>query len=565
MFTLLLIAGGVALILFATRTLREGLDRLVGAQLGPFLQHAAKTPVRSFFAGLGVSVVAPSSSTMSALAVQAVQSRFVSTRQMLMIMAGADIGITLMVWLSAWDLQRFGPVLILIGFCFFNYAKNRRYRGGGQVVLALGLLFQGIVIIQHAIAGATLSPDLEKLIELATHNPVAIAILMGIMAVALQSSTATILLIVSLGSATVRAASAGVADTVSPIPMNMSIALPAIIGANVGVSITTLIMGWASIETRRLAVGNLVAKLAVAVPALILIGFVPLGDLISKIPGDFPKDVANTHTLFNVLKAILVFPLLVPLVNLVDRVIPAPADKSAEAFKPQYINAGTYDGVSLAMGQSAREIMRAGEIVRAMLDDLWRAIKTNDESLVRQIAERDNQVDLLDIEIRRFLVKLNAQPMDADDQQEQMRQMRYLTELEAIGDIIDKNLCKLAIKKIRLNVDFGREGWSELEEFDKKVSQNMLIADTAFQTRDKELAEKLLRHKDHIDCQIRELRDRHFTRFSGVTEAEYEVSAIQLDLLTNLKRINSHVTHVAYAVLYAQQYPMQVEPARAAS
>ena len=540
MFTVLLIAGGVALILFATRQLREGLDRLVGARLGPFLQKASRTPVRAFLAGLGASVVAPSSSTMSALAVQAVQSRFVSTRQMLLIMAGADIGITLMVWLSALNLQHFGPVLILFGWVAYQYSSRRKIRGFGQVALALGLLFQGITVIQGSIAGGVTSPDLQTLLGVASRNPLGMMVFAGLLSVFLQSSTATILLVVSLGSVD------------SAISMN--VALPAVVGANVGVSLTTMIMGWSSIETRRLAGGNLAAKLIVATGVLLLMMPLHLGDRLTSLPGPFAMDVANAHTLFNVMKAIIVLPLLTPLTRLVDALMPAPPAKSAASFGPQYINAGSYDGVSLAMGQSAREIMRAGEIVRQMLDDLWRAMKTNDEPLVREIAERDNQVDLLDAEIRKFLARLNGQPMDADDQQEQMRQMRYLTELEAIGDIIDKNLCKLAIKKIRLNVDFGLEGWQELEEFDQKVSQNMLIADTAFQTRDKDLAEKLLRHKDHIDQQMRELRDRHFTRFAVATEAEYEMSAIQLDVLTNLKRINSHVSHVAYAVLHAQQY-----------
>ena len=485
---------------------------------------------------------------MSALAVQAVKSQFVSTRQMLLIMAGADIGITLMVWLSALDLQHFGPVLILIGWLGYQYSSRRKIRGAGQVTLALGMMFQGIVVIQAAVAASPPSADMLTLIGVASRNPVAMALLAGILSLFLQSSTATILLVVSIGSAKVAGGS----------PFSMDVALPAVIGANVGISLTTLMMGWNSVETRRLAAGNLFAKLFVAAVLLALLWPLDLGKLIERIPGDFAKDVANSHTLFNVLKAIIVFPMLTPITKLVDAMVPAPPEKSAAAFGPQYINAGSYDGVSLAMGQSAREIMRAGEIVRQMLDDLWRAMKRNDESLVREIAERDNQVDLLDAEIRKFLARLNGQPMDADDQQEQMRQMRYLTELEAIGDIIDKNLCKLAIKKIRLNVDFGREGWSELEEFDKMVCQNMLIADTAFQTRDKDLAEKLLRHKDHIDQQMRELRDRHFQRFAVATEAEYEMSAIQLDVLTNLKRINSHVTHVAYAVIYAHQYPMSI-------
>jgi phosphate:Na+ symporter len=546
MNTTLLIAGGVALILFATRFLREGLDRLVGSKLGPFLQRAARTPVRAFFAGIGVSVLAPSSTTMSALAVQAVQSRMVSSEQMLFIMAGADIGITLMVWLSALNLQKYAPVVILIGVIGHLYGRSRKQRGLGQVILAMGLLFEGIQIIQTGSGQLMLSSDVQKLIAIAADNPFALFLAVVALAVFLQSSTATILLVMGLG------ASLGDSSTTSPI----TLALTAVLAANVGVSITTLLLGWNNPESRRLAVANLTAKIFVAMAILALVNPLHIALGLNRIPGGFAKRVADSHTLFNVVKALFVFVAVVPINRIAAWLVPIPEGKATQIFGPRYINTGTFDGVSLAMGQSAREIMRAAEIIRGMLDDLWRAIKNNDESLVRAISERDNQIDLLDAEIRKFLSKLSAQPMDADDQQEQMRQIRYLTELEAIGDIIDKNLCKLAIKKIRLQLDFPSEAWTELDDFDRKVVQNMLIADTAFQTRDKDLAQKLLRHKDFLDLTIRELRDRHFARFAAATETDYKASAIQLDLLTNLKRINSHVSHVAYAVLYAQNYTL---------
>jgi phosphate:Na+ symporter len=153
---------------------------------------------------------------------------------------------------------------------------------------------------------------------------------------------------------------------------------------------------------------------------------------------------------------------------------------------------------------------------------------------------------------------MSGQPMDPEETQEQLRQLRYLAELESIGDIIDKNLCRLVLKKINLGIDFPADTWRELDDFDKKVLENMLLADTAFQTRDRELAEKLLRHKDHIDLQIRQLRDAHFVRLPGQNDTDYEASAIQLDLLTNLKRINSHVTHVAYAVIHGGNYPTAI-------
>ena len=130
-----------------------------------------------------------------------------------------------------------------------------------------------------------------------------------------------------------------------------------------------------------------------------------------------------------------------------------------------------------------------------------------------------------------------------------MRQLRYVSELETIGDIIDKNLAELVRKKINLGVEFSGEGWQDLEDFHAKVSENMTIAETAFTTRDLQLVKLLLKNKKRIDAHERELRDRHFARLNAGLSQSQETSAIHLDLLTHLKRINSCVSHVAYAIL----------------
>ena len=130
-----------------------------------------------------------------------------------------------------------------------------------------------------------------------------------------------------------------------------------------------------------------------------------------------------------------------------------------------------------------------------------------------------------------------------------MRQLRYLAELETIGDIIDKNISELVLKKIRLGSEFSRDGAEELDDFYEKVVENVVIAETAFTTRDKIVAGQLLRHKQRIDLHERDLRDRHFKRLNEGLAESHETSAIHLDLLTHLKRINSCVSHVAYALL----------------
>ena len=134
-----------------------------------------------------------------------------------------------------------------------------------------------------------------------------------------------------------------------------------------------------------------------------------------------------------------------------------------------------------------------------------------------------------------------------------MRQLRYLAELETIGDIVDKNLSELVLKKIRLGTQFSKDGRAELEDFFRKVAENVVIAETAFTTRDQTIAQQLLRHKERIDQCERELRDRHFARLNEGLVESHETSAIHLDLLTHLKRINSHVTHVGYAILQDTQ------------
>ncbi len=134
-----------------------------------------------------------------------------------------------------------------------------------------------------------------------------------------------------------------------------------------------------------------------------------------------------------------------------------------------------------------------------------------------------------------------------------MAQLRYTNELETIGDIIDRNLAELVVKRAQTDIWFSDAGWAELDGFYKKVAENLLIAETAFATRDHLLAQRLLRHKQALGEEERRLRDRHFTRLRQGQTQSHESSAVHLDILTHLKRINSCVTHVAYAIV--QSHP----------
>lgn len=532
MLSLLTIAGGVMLILFGVRHLRKGLDRLFGEQLGAWLQRLSGNRIKSFFSGVGVSILAPSSATMSVLAVQMVHAGHMNARAMLALMLGVDIGLTVTVLLISLQLEQFAMVLILFGMIGFQYTHGSRSRGLGQLLLALGLIFLAIGTIKTAAGGISGNADLIEILKIASHYPWAIALLAAVMTMALQSSTATIGVVIGLAAA-------------GAVPLPMSLA--AVAGANVGIVFSLLLFGWRQVESRRLAVAMLTAKLTVGTLTILLLPW--LAKAIDSVPVSIEQHIALSHSAFNVAMALLFLPLITPLASVVEWIIPDAPEPSETRFGPRFINTGLTDSVPLALDQSMREILHVAEVVSGMFGDLWRALKSNDRELAEQVSERDDQVDLLDAEIKRFLTSVLSLGEDPAQAREQMRQLRYLTELETIGDIIDKNLVELVVKKHKLNVDFTKDGWQELDSFYGKVLETMTLAEAAFTTRDQMMAQQLLHHKERIKQEEEDLRDRHFARLNAGEVQSHETSAIHLDILTHLKRINSCVTHVAYAIL----------------
>ena len=533
MLILLKIAGGVALLLFGVRYLRKGLDRLFGARLGVWLRNLGSRRGLSFLSGIVIGILAPSSTTISVLAVQTVQVGHMSARQMLAVMLGANIGLTILVQLVALHVDEYAPILILVGFVLFQYAGSGTSRGIGQFLLALGFFFLAMVVIKTAVLAGDLGPDSDmgRIIAIAEGYPGWLAFLSMIMATTLQSATATISVVIGLGAA-------GVTD--------LRLAIPVVIGANVGLALTTLIVGWKQIESRRLGVANFVLKIIVAGIGL---GTMPwLIQWMSELQIPLSGKVALLHTGFNIAQAAIGLPFLGPIHALMVRLVPEPRTNH-RPFGPKFINQGRVDSMALAIGQSMREIMHMSEIVCSMLQDIWTALKTNDERLAREVSSRDDRVDLLDREIKRFLTKLAREDLDPKSADEEMRQLQYLTEVETVGDIVDKNLCELVLKKIRLKARFTAQGERELDDFYAKVLENLAIADAVFTTRDRSLAELLIRKKERLGEYEQELRDRHFARLNAGVPQAHETSAIHLDLLTHLKRINSAVSHVAYSVV----------------
>jgi phosphate:Na+ symporter len=192
-----------------------------------------------------------------------------------------------------------------------------------------------------------------------------------------------------------------------------------------------------------------------------------------------------------------------------------------------------------------------GDTVEAMLRDVMAAIMNNDRKLAGDVSRMDNIVDRLNEAIKLYVTKLTRDSLDEREGRRAMEIISFTINLEHIGDIVDKNLSELAVKKIKGRYQFSAEGAAELIAFHKRVCESLQAAFGIFMTGDVEAARKLLREKSALRQAELEAADRHFERLREGRPESLETTSLHLDILSDLKRIHSHICSVAYPVLEA--------------
>jgi phosphate:Na+ symporter len=261
-----------------------------------------------------------------------------------------------------------------------------------------------------------------------------------------------------------------------------------------------------------------------------------------------PRQIANAHSLFNVGITALFLPFASVLARLISRLVPE--DKEREGlFGPKYLDERMLQTPALALGQATREALRMADIVSGMLSKTMGALSTQDPELIDLIEETDNQVDTLNREIKHYLTNLSQQDLTEEQSRREIGILGFVSDMENIGDIVDKNLMELAKKRIHKGVRFSEPGAGEIEMLHKQVLRNLELAISAFASGDPALAQQVLERKPEISQTERRFRQAHIQRLHEGYRESVDISEIHLDILTNLKRINSHITAVAYPII----------------
>jgi phosphate:Na+ symporter len=527
--------GGVALLLWGLHMVRSGIMRAFGAELRRFLSTALRNRLLALLAGVGVTAVLQSS-TATALMVTSFAARgLVALVPALAIMLGANIGTTLIVQVLSFNVSAVAPVLFLVGLGAFKLGKRTPTRDLGRVAIGLGLMLLALHTLLDTLAPAESAPSVRALLEAITGQPVLCVVIAAALTWAAHSSAAVVLLVMPLAYS----------HFITPVA-----ALALVLGANLGSAINPVLEGGTSSNpaSRRLPAGNLINRVIGVVVVLPLLQ--PIADALTRLEPNPARMTADFHMAFNVALAVVFIFLLDYLAWLLVRLLPDPA-KSADPSSPLYLDETAVSTPSVALACAARETLHMGDIVESMLRKAMTALMTNDRQLAAEVSRMDNIVDRLDDAIKLYVTKVTRESLDDRDGRRAMEIISFSINLEHIGDIIDKNLMELAVKKIKHKYEFSKEGAKELATFHKLIMDNLKLAFSVFINDNVKIARTLISEKTQIRTAELACADSHLARLREGRPESIETSSLHLDVLRDLKRIHSHICSVAYPVLEA--------------
>lgn len=527
------LVGGISLLLYGMHTVGRGMQRAAGARMRRLMSRLTANPLRGMGIGALVTATLQSSSATTVMLVGFVSTGILELEQTLGVILGADIGTTITVQLIAFNIVQYSVLLIAIGVPMMLATKQRQYNYTGQVILGFGFVFLAMKLLADSMAPLKEIPLFQQILLELTAAPLLTLIFSGIVTVVIQSSAGMIGLAIAL-------------STQGLIPL--SLAIPIIFGANIGTSATALLSSiGTTTDAQRVAIAHALFKV---VGVVVMYPFMqPFANFVELTSSDLPRQIANAHTLFNLGLAILILPFTRPFAWAIRKMVPERREIE-EVFRPKYIDQHVLDSPALAIGQATREALRMADIVQGMLRDSILVLRNDDEPLLEEVIRRDDRVDLLEEEIKRYLTQLSEQNLPEELSHQEIGLLYAINDMEHIGDIISKSLlASLARKKIEGKHVFSEDGMAEIEKLHGKVSENLELAVAAFAAQNRELAEKVLHRKAHINQMERELRQAHIQRLRKGLKVSIDTSAIHLDVLNDLKRINSHATNVAYVVL----------------
>ncbi len=529
---LLNLLAAIALLVWGTHLVRTGILRVFGANLRHALTRSIRNRFTAAFSGIAVTALVQSSTATSLIVSSFVGQGMVTLPLALSVMLGADIGTSLMAVLFSFDLSWQSPLCIFIGVVLFVSRPDTDVGRIGRVLIGLGLMLLALALVKESTQVLTQSPATKVLLASLGSDLLLEVTVGAFLTVLCYSSLALVLLTATLASTSV---------------ISLDVGLGLVLGANLGSGLlAVLTTARAQIEVRQVPLGNLLFKV------LGIMMFAPfVGHWIQYVRphlGESATAIVLFHLTFNVLVGLVFIAWTQVIARWTEKILPFPI-KNTSNTRHFHLDASALATPFLAISCAAREAMHLADVVETMLRGMLVVIKNDDLMLSGNLRKMDDTVDELYSSIKYYLTKISREALAEDESRRWTDIISFTINLEQIGDIIERVLIDIEDKKIKRGLQFSEEGVNEITDLHGRLIDNLRLGMSVFLNSNVRDAQKLLEEKARFRDLEHSYAANHLSRLFENRVQSLETSSLHIDLLSDLKRINSHLCSIAYPIL----------------
>ncbi|KML34690.1 Na/Pi cotransporter family protein [Rossellomorea marisflavi] len=526
--------GGLGIFLFGIKYMGDGLQKSAGDRLREILDKFTTNPFMGVLAGIFVTVLIQSSSGTTVIVVGLVSAGFMTLRQAIGVVMGANIGTTVTAFIIGIDIGEYSLPIIALGAILLFFFKNKKVQNIGQMIFGFGGLFYGLELMS---GGMKPLQDLQSFHDLTvtlSDNPILGVVVGTVFTLIVQSSSATIGILQELYGS-------GLLD--------LDAALPVLFGDNIGTTITAVLAALgASVAARRTAAVHVLFNLIGTTIFLIILPLFTSFILFlqSSLNLNEPMTIAFAHGTFNVTNTIIQFPFIAVLAYIVTKLIPgkdAIIDYNAQHLDPVFIQ----QSPAIAIGQAKEEVLRMGQFAVKGLEETNEFLKTKNTKNSETAYQIEGAINNLDKKITDYLVDLSSASLSEVESERHSILMDTVRDIERIGDHFE-NIVELVEYQQANKVKISEEAMNDLEEMFGLTISTVSQSIEALDVNSLDMAREVIEKEDRIDKMERKLRKQHILRMNE-GKCTGQSGIVFVDIISNLERIGDHAVNIAEAVL----------------
>ena len=525
--SILQMLGGVGLFLFGIKLMSETLQDLSGEKLRRLFSTVTKTPVRGIGVGIVVTTLLQSSSACTVMTVSFVHAGLMSLYQAFGVIMGANIGTTVTAQLIAFKFSDFALPFVGVGVLLSMFGRTKRQKIVGNGLVGFGLLFLGMKTMEGSMAFLRDRKD----IFVAFSNHPLLGVLAGTgLTLLVQSSAATVGLVIAMASQGLLGLDAGI---------------PIILGDNIGTTITAVLASiGANRGAKQAAACHVLFNLFGVV--IFMAAFPLFKGVVEVTSSSIPRQLANSHTLFNVANTLIFLPFSRPFVTMVQKIIPGKV--AVLDMGPRFLDRRLISATPAAAVHAVRqELVRLGFLAEEMLQNVHAAFVERDPKKAEEVFQTEKLVNQLTHGIARYAAEVGQASLSEDLSLTLGAYVNGASDIERVGDHAT-NLTELFEYSQENHLVFSEKAMAEFEEMFTNARLAFHLAIESILNEDGEAAREVLVLEDRVDALEKELRKKHIERLN-TGACQPSAGVVFIDILSNLERIADHGNNLALMVL----------------